>query len=746
MFSRIKDALDRTIAEEQARHRTPAEQRAANTSTNDAVASPSTDPAKKPGQGGSAHPDPAMFDAAFRLEDDSNGVSRSATPKPSVSDENAKGVANDAVSEKNGLAQGQDGDTNKTAGADASQPPELPPQVRSKLKRLEKLEPNYQDVLRSYRIAHTQIRNFERALQENTPLSTIKDPAALMEYINQFSLKSDMAVQELRRVSAEKDDLKKRVDSSEVEFAILKDEIATLKGLVLAEKDGLEKRVDSSDVELADLKEKIATLKEAATTDNDAPADEVPENGDEQENVFSYDDEMPELQAEQIAKLELQINTLKEELAVAKEQGASTGQDAQKDRHGPSESGDDGALAKPESDTRDAEIISLKAALEDGKERIRHNEASLEKERSLHASKAAEVEMLEAVNKERNAELEKLSEKNAGITKQIAILNDQLEVYRKTDAFLEQLESAPTTNEATTSTNGSTKKKNKKKKKGGASPTVAENISETPESTDPSFLDRKTIDTLRDEISTLQETIATTHKERAELLAEMANKREDMAMLQQSLIDNGEDATEAKRKNQELEKKVAVLQVVNSELEKERETRKTAYAAFKARISELENEREEMKTAYTALERHVSELEGQMKSELEEQAKLVAANTTESISKQEAENESIKKALEDLKIQSHTLQSDLGASQKLAQDRFKELTNMKEILAKAQTEMKSLRQDSSDLKTTREEVVSKQNELRVLEKREKELKNEPKRRPVPNWRTRSEFWVAIVGV
>ncbi|KAI0441639.1 hypothetical protein F4803DRAFT_522479 [Xylaria telfairii] len=128
MFSRIKDALDRTIAEEQARLR------AADTSSNTnkpAAAPPSADPAKTtPSNGGPAHPDPAVFDAALHPKDDADG-------------EVAKGGASNAASELNtppqapSQAQAQDGD-------DGFQPPELPPHVKSKLRRLERLELNFQ--------------------------------------------------------------------------------------------------------------------------------------------------------------------------------------------------------------------------------------------------------------------------------------------------------------------------------------------------------------------------------------------------------------------------------------------------------------------------------------------------------------------------------------------------------------------------------------------------------------------------
>lgn len=88
------------------------------------------------------------------------------------------------------------------------------------------------ELLRSYRIAHsraTSIEPFEKALKENTPLTSIKDPEALIEYLNQINLKSDMLMEELRRVTTEKDTYKKKADETEKELTALKEEVATLK-------------------------------------------------------------------------------------------------------------------------------------------------------------------------------------------------------------------------------------------------------------------------------------------------------------------------------------------------------------------------------------------------------------------------------------------------------------------------------------------------------------------------------------
>ena len=68
------------------------------------------------------------------------------------------------------------------------------------------------ELLRSYRVAHSRavsIEPFEKALKEHTPLAGISDPNALVEYLDQLNLKGDMVMDELKRVSTDRDEYKK---------------------------------------------------------------------------------------------------------------------------------------------------------------------------------------------------------------------------------------------------------------------------------------------------------------------------------------------------------------------------------------------------------------------------------------------------------------------------------------------------------------------------------------------------------
>ena len=85
----------------------------------------------------------------------------------------------------------------------AEKPPEIPPEVQTRLRRLDKLEPKYVTLLSSYRIAHARvgaIETFEASLREYTPLTSINDASAFVEYLGQLNVKSDMLMEELKRV------------------------------------------------------------------------------------------------------------------------------------------------------------------------------------------------------------------------------------------------------------------------------------------------------------------------------------------------------------------------------------------------------------------------------------------------------------------------------------------------------------------------------------------------------------------
>ncbi|KAK6856580.1 vesicular transport protein [Apiospora arundinis] len=153
MFQRFKSALDKSIAEEQARQKTIAEQRSNNASpasnsrpqsvsrTNSSAAKRKTKkPSQDVGNGADNLPntDPAVFEAAFAL-DDEEAEEKAAVAKPEngeVSEKDVKGDnSTDAASNEktegketteNEKAEPNGDDKKKTAAAPAKAA-ELPP-------------------------------------------------------------------------------------------------------------------------------------------------------------------------------------------------------------------------------------------------------------------------------------------------------------------------------------------------------------------------------------------------------------------------------------------------------------------------------------------------------------------------------------------------------------------------------------------------------------------------------------------
>lgn len=176
MFQRLKGSLDRVIAEEQARQKAANEQAGAGSNTgsprqsssvsrsNSAASTARKPRAKKQSQDvsknddGAANLDPAVFEAAFVIDDDE--PSRATTPKPPADDQapqngdgadtgssggdagSTAGTANTAQPGKEAEARTTD-DEQKPAPPPKNEAPELPPDVRTKLRKLEKLEATY---------------------------------------------------------------------------------------------------------------------------------------------------------------------------------------------------------------------------------------------------------------------------------------------------------------------------------------------------------------------------------------------------------------------------------------------------------------------------------------------------------------------------------------------------------------------------------------------------------------------------
>ncbi|KAK0842920.1 Golgin imh1 [Friedmanniomyces endolithicus] len=250
MFNRLKgfnldSFLDGKIAEEQAKQGKPAQSPspARRTPSNAGPRRGSARTASPAQRGGSRlrvaeegdgtvagkGPDPEEF----VIGDDASDISRAATPKPVK--ENTDGP----VAEEGNADGKQSSGMPASKGKERAEGDELPEDVRKRLAKLESLTAKYQDLLRNYRTAHTRvsaIEPFEATLREHTPLTSIANPEALVEFLNQRSVQSDMVLEELKRISVEhkvvvteRDELKGKLKEAEKKAKDAFDEAAGLR-------------------------------------------------------------------------------------------------------------------------------------------------------------------------------------------------------------------------------------------------------------------------------------------------------------------------------------------------------------------------------------------------------------------------------------------------------------------------------------------------------------------------------------
>ncbi|KAI5283942.1 hypothetical protein KEM54_001706, partial [Ascosphaera aggregata] len=380
MFQRLRDAIDSRMTEEQARQ-TPSSTSSAGANSSGSLSRSQSArlprrtaeaPRSTRRRGGAASlgnaldglsdniastaisplrgPDPNEFESEFVVGEDDAGnestPSGAGTPKSrAVDGGNANKDAAAASSSSTTGAGSNTGSQRASTDSAVTQKMNLPTDIRVRLRRLEKLEARYQELLHAYRIAHARVLSiepFEASLRENTPLTSIADPKAFTEYLNQMSLKSDMITEELKRVTGERDDWKKKFVELEKREEEARNAIETLK----AENQQLQKSPAASgatetSAEQVQDKDKGKSKTDAVSTSPAAsiaskatsipgislfpPKRKSEEFKSETEDLFSYDSEVPKLESElsarteEVISLKSQVASLQKDLNVARE-------------------------------------------------------------------------------------------------------------------------------------------------------------------------------------------------------------------------------------------------------------------------------------------------------------------------------------------------------------------------------------------------------------------------------------------
>jgi len=331
------------------------------------------------------------------------------------------------------------GDTNGSP-APPNRKTELPTEVRVKLRKLERMEVKYGELLKAYRSAHARVQAiepFEASLRENTPLTSIGDPGALVEYLNQINLKSDMVLEELKRVTTDRDECKKQLEASEATAARLRQEMAESKtrttesptNATTADGEKSSEAVSPTqshhDAAASDQSQPETAAKSPTPSTSRIPSFSLfsprskavsPPPQEASEDLFSYESELPRLEAElqqrqgEVDDLKKKIGTLNGDLAVARE---ST----------------EGMVQSLESATRELNALrEAKDKFDVTKTELQHQIDALETASASEAGRTAELDK----------EIATLRGQKAEVSDRVQKLDRQVESLEKDNSHLRQ--------------------------------------------------------------------------------------------------------------------------------------------------------------------------------------------------------------------------------------------------------------------------------------------------------------------
>lgn len=720
-----------------------------------------------------------------------------------------------------------------TMTATPEQPPELSMEVRTKLRKLERMETKYAELLRAYRTAHARVQMiepFEASLRENTPLTSINDPSALIEYLNQVKVKGDMVLEELKRVSTDREEIRKKLTQAEGENDTLKVEAEELRNKMESMSKAAANPSDEAKPGSATEEATSSGVEGRIDSDNDSavksPASASSRIGsfslfspkfggkkeptkDTSEDLFSYDSELPRMEqelqerTEEVSELKKQVDSLKGDLAVARESTSSMVQTLEVSTYelntlrdekekfevsrtefekriqelmdrtdsGSTQTDDlrkqvsELEIQKQETATEVQNLNAKITVLEDERSKLARelesrnaaynviNEKLSQKdeivkdlEDSLAMARAAERDhvkqtesekvvakklsttqgVLDTVRNQLAASVETVNElrseikgkqeefDNRASSKVFGFLNgqqdpklDKLESQDDVVTYLSERfglrkesteDSMATTTPGTTAVSstaadatGSGKKKNKKKKKGGkGQQTNPEEEADTPVKVS------EDLNEVADEQSATKESpsvsVSALELEITTLKKELDEKNNTIDRLSKQI------------KDQEL--LTEEIETLRDDLLHQGEEHVEARDALKVAQEKRKN-----------LESMVEKLEQELQS-VRKQA-VVNANFEKSYKE-------LSERFEELKTKSETTQKDLSAAESLATARFKDISDLKDVLSKAQPELRQLRLEVAELKAVRDNLKNKEGELKRMESRHEDLKSEMK--------------------
>ncbi|KAL9126164.1 MAG: hypothetical protein Q9217_004744 [Psora testacea] len=786
MFQRIKASIDSKIAEEQAKSRFASGSPSRSASGARRNASRAISPTKRAARQGSRGrqdgsgkgPDPTDFEPEFVIDDEE--LSRSGTPKP-LADQEDKAAVEVSAPQGGVITENGQGSQAKDGGLDSSsQSFELPTDVRVKLRKLEKLEGRYQELLRSYRIAHARVQtieSFETSLRENTPLTSISDPNALVEYINQVNLKGDMVLDELKRVSSERDSYKQRLDEAEKKTREAWDETAKLRTDQASSKEteaqGIRREdsitpVEDDEKELAEGDPPGAT-KKSPTTSIKTPTVTIPgmslfsprpkpltspKTGQASEDLFSYDGEIPRLEGELQAKqekirgLEADVQKLRSDLAVTRESTQSmvqTLEEATREVNLLRDSRDRAqADAKEQHDSLQKSSVQLRADLDAAEaelQQLKEKGPSDDTHRIVDINKQLEIantelETFRAVSGQYEVKVKEVDEMREMVSRLEEQLSgaqadrerseSQLDVLRELVAMLrsEMKEAKAKKSGIASELEGSSKAFKDPERKHDISESSAKasvhdhsHTANTPDTTSASKKNKKKRKKgTNQDMGPLQGTMKTAKP--------MKNSSTDPGQASEA-----PDADTMERLRHELQQLQALLKEKDAAIEnihsnlKDQEALREEIESLRDELVVVGQEHVEAKDKVKELSMEKSSIE-QTVMALEKELAEVRGAYANATARSEQKQKELAVQFEELKAKATTSQTDLSAAQQLASSRFKDLNALRNVLQKAQPEINTLRSEAAEMKSTKEALIKKEADFKRLDSRHEEMRFE----------------------
>ena len=594
-------------------------------------------------------------------------------------------------------------------------------------------------------------------------------------------MKSNMSHDELKRVSQERDTLKGKLAVAEVKVYEAEDALKKRNAVEFAPKAENEGEQEENDV--SNAKEGVAAQArssldsqktESATkspllsgmsrstlsifSPKKQPLPDPPAN-EEPEEFFSFDKEVPRLESEleerqkEVSTLQSELATLKHDLSSAQESTHSMAQNLEQTTREVNSLREqkevlESELFKEKADSG-SKVSDLRSQLEAADAKLRQiaDEAqpeNLEKTKAnqkLLSEAQAELDRLRASSEEYTKALDKsrdLQGKVDALEKELSGLKEHKIKPEESDRKLKSLKAIA--DKLTVDLNCARREKREMESElRVSSESIAElkrKLQDIPESTRC-----KTDHGLTEEAKAKDEQAAATAPEQESGPGKKKNKKKKKAAkAQEENATNEPNNAGASSKTASLNEQATQLQNRNQELEALLATKEETIVKLQAKLKDQDDLKEEIeslrddlvnlggdhvdaKDKVKQLQTEKSVLESSLADAVKDAADLQAAQALAKGESTEAHKE-LKTQFEDLKVTAAGLQPDLAVAQQLASARFKDLTDLRTVLQKAQPEMASLKEENTSLKALRDELNGKVSDLLRVEAKHTVLRGE----------------------